>query len=93
MEPSVGKQLGIAIFFWIAYFTAVYLVCKFLYNRLRGQPPTHPDAPAVVHGKTSTRMAAWEERDRRLRRAFAAVGIILMILPLLIPIVLKGLFS
>lgn len=93
MELSTGKQLALAILFWVLYFLIVFYVCRFAYLKARGRPPAHPDAPAVIEGKPSTRMTVWRDRDQRLRRIFTAVGLILMVLPLLIPLLLKRLFS
>jgi hypothetical protein len=93
MEPSIVKQLGLAILVWILYFLVVFLACKFIYLRLRGRPPAHPDAPALAEGKPTTKMAVWRDRDRRLRRVFVAIGLFLMILPLFIPLLLKRLLS
>jgi len=93
MEPSILKQLGLAILIWILYFLIVFLASKFIYLRLRGLPPTHPDAPALAEGKPTTKIAVWRDRDRRLRRIFVAIGIILVVLPLFIPMILKRLLS
>jgi hypothetical protein len=93
MESSIFKQLGLAILFWILYFLIVFLACKFIYLRLRGLPPAHPDAPALAEGKPTTKIVVWQDRERRLRRVFVAIGVFLMILPLFIPLLLKRLLS
>ena len=93
MDPSVGKQLGIAVLVWTLYFLTIYFICNGLYLKLRGQPPKNPDAPVIVRGKPVPAVAAWQERDRRLRRLFLGIGAALMLLPLLLPFVFKRLFS
>jgi len=93
MEPSIGKQLGLATLAWILYFLIVFLVCNFIFIRLRGRPPKVPDAPVLVGGRPSTALAVWQERDRRLRRRMIVIGVGLMLLPLVLPLALKGLFS
>jgi hypothetical protein len=93
MEPSIGKQLGLATLVWIIYFLAVFLICNFIYIRLRGGPPRVPDAPVIVGGRPTTSLAVWQERDRRLRRLMIVIGVALMLLPLVMPLALKRLFS
>ncbi len=91
MEPSIGKQLGLATIAWTLYFLIVFLVCHFTYIKLRGGPPKNPDAPVLFQGKTAPALTIWQERDKRLRRLFFAIGAGLMFLPLVLPLVLKQL--
>ncbi|MBI3811524.1 MAG: hypothetical protein HY283_04890 [Nitrospirae bacterium] len=93
MEPSIGKQLGLATFVWILYFLVVFLVCNFVYIKLRGQPPKNPDAPVILRGRPAPDRTVWQEKDKRLRRLFIAIGAVLMLLPLLLPLALKRFFS
>lgn len=93
MEPSVGKQLGLAVFVWVLYFLIVFLVCNLVYLKLRGQPPRNPDASVIVRGRPTPAMTVWQERDKRLRRLFIAIGVALMLLPLLLPLALKRFFA
>ena len=93
MEPSIGKQLGLAILVWVLYFLIVFLVCNFVYLKLRGQPPKNPDAPVIVRGRPTSALTVWQEKDKRLRRLFIAIGAALMLLPLLLPLALKRLLS
>jgi len=93
MEPSIGKQLGLAILVWVLYFLIVFLVCNFVYIKLRGQPPKNPDAPVIVRGRPTSALTVWQEKDKRLRRLFIAIGAALMLLPLLLPLALKRLLS
>lgn len=92
MDPSIGKQLGLATIGWILYFLIVFLACNFIYVKLRGRPPKIPDAPVLVRGRPSTSLAVWQDRDRRMRRLMIAIGVGLMLLPLLMPLALKGFF-
>ncbi len=93
METSIGKQLGLAIFVWILYFLIVFLACSFIYIKRRGQPPKNPDAPVIIRGRPSSALTVWQEKDKRLRRLFIAIGAVLMLLPLLLPLALKWFFS
>lgn len=93
MEPSIGKQLGLAILVWTLYFLIVFLICNFVYIKLRGQPPKNPDAPVIVRGRPASALTVWQEKDKRLRRLFIAIGVTLMLLPLLLPLALKQFFS
>ena len=93
MEPSIGKQLGLAILVWVLYFLIVFLICNFVYIKLRGQPPKNPDAPVIVRGRPASALTVWQEKDKRLRRLFIAIGAALMLLPLLLPLALKRFFS
>jgi len=93
MEPSIGKQLGLATVVWTLYFLIVFFVCNIIYLNLRGRPPKNPGAPVIAQGRTATALTVWQERDRRLRRLFIAIGVVLMLLPLLLPLLLKRLFS
>lgn len=89
MEPSIGKQLGLATLVWILYFLFVFLVCNFVYIKLRGRPPKNPDAQVILRGRPAPALTDWQEKDKRLRRLFIAIGAVLMLLPLLLPLVLK----
>ncbi len=93
MEPSIGKQLGLATFVWILYFLIVFLVCNFVYLKLRGRPPKNTDAPVITQGRPAPALTVWQEKDKRLRRLFIAIGVTLMLLPLLLPLALKHLLS
>jgi hypothetical protein len=89
MEPSIGKQLGLAIIAWTLYFLVVFFLCNFIYRRLRGRPPKDPKATVLLRGRPASALTVWEEKDRRLRRLFIAIGVAGMLLPLLLPLVLK----
>ena len=91
-ESSVGLQLAFGIIGWTLYFLVVFFVCNFIYHRLRGKAPGIPSDPRVVGGKTTTALAAWQERDHRLRRLAVGIGITLMLLPLFLPSLLKILY-
>lgn len=91
MDSSIGKQLGLATFGWILYFLIIFFICNFTYIKLRGKPPKTPNAPVLVNGRTATALTVWQEKDQRLRRLFIAIAIALMLLPLLLPVVLKRL--
>lgn len=93
MEPSIGKQLGLATFAWILYFLSVFLICNSVYLKLRGRPPKNPDAPVILRGRPASALTAWQEKDKQLRRLFIAIGAALMLLPLLLPLALKQFFS
>jgi hypothetical protein len=92
MEPSIGKQLGLATIAWTLYFLIVFLLCNFIYRWLRGRPPKDPNAMILLRGRPASALTVWEEKDRRLRRLFIAIGVAVMLLPLLFPLVLKQLF-
>jgi hypothetical protein len=91
MEPSIGKQLGLATIAWTLYFLVVFLLCNFLYHRLQGRPPKDPNATVLLRGRPASALTVWQEKDRRLRRLFIAIGGAVMLLPLLLPLVLKQL--
>jgi hypothetical protein len=78
MEESVSRQFGIYLVFWIAYFAVVYSGCLWAYFRLLGRPPETGGTQA---------MAAWEEKERGLRRRFYRIGAALMLVPLLWPFI------
>ena len=88
-ESSVGLQLAFGIIGWTVYFLAVFFVCNFIYLRLRGKTPGRPNDPRGIHGKTPAALTAWQERDHQLRRLAVGIGITLMLLPLLLPSLLK----
>jgi hypothetical protein len=93
MESSIGKQLGLAILVWTLYFLIVFLICNFVYLKLRGQPPKNPDTPVIVRGKPVSALTVWQEKDKRLRCLFITIAVTLMLLPLLLPLVLKRFLS
>lgn len=93
MEPSLGKQIGLAVLGWILYFLAIFLICHFIYIRLRGKPPGKSAGQVILHGRPVSAETAWQDRDRRLRRRFIGIVIGLMLLPLFLPLILKTLFS
>jgi len=79
MEGNTSRQLAVYLIFWIAYFLVVYSGCVWAYLRLLGRPPGgEPSGPAK---------AAWEEKERGLRRRFYRVGGTLMLIPLLWPFI------
>jgi hypothetical protein len=78
MEGSVSRQFGVYLVFWIAYFTVVYSGCLWAYFRLLGKPPEDRGRQAL---------AAWEEKERSLRRRFYRIGAVLMLIPLLWPFI------
>lgn len=40
-------------------------------------------------GRTASAIVAWEERDRVLRKRFLGIGVVLMLMPLLLPFLLR----
>lgn len=93
MEPSFAKQMGLGILAWTVYFLAVFLICNWIYSRLSGKPPGNPNASVLKDGKTAQTVQVWEARDRRLRRVFIGIGVALIFLPLLLPFLLRWMFS
>ena len=89
MDGDSAKQLGLYLLFWIAYFLIVYAACFYVYRRLRGEPPQEGNRPVLVKGQTIPAKVFWEERDKRFRKIFLRVVMILMFVPLLLPLILR----
>lgn len=89
MEPITPPSLFLAILFWVIYFTVVALTCHTLYMKLRGEPPKSPNLTVMVDGKSVSAQAEWEARDKRLQRLFLGIAMVLVLLPLLLPWLLR----
>jgi len=89
MEPSIIKQLGLATIAWTLYFLIVFLGFNFIYHRMRGKPPKNPNTTVILRGRPTPALTLWLEKDRRLRLLFIALGLFVMLLPLLLPFILK----
>ena len=88
MEGS-AQQFGLYLLLWIVYFLIVFFGCTFFYmKRLKKLP-----VPGVVDsrlGKQKTlTQAQWDEIDRVLRKRMFQVGLVLMLVPLLLPILVR----
>jgi hypothetical protein len=84
MDGGAARQFGWYLLFWLAYFTIVYSSLMFLYLKRRGVPPGGSGSRTDTISK-----AAWEERDRVLRKKLVRIGFTLMVAPLLFPILLR----
>ena len=93
MDASVGKQLAFGIIGWTLYFLVIFFICHYVYLRLQGKAPGRSSALVIINGKTITALTAWEERSRKIRRSLIGVGVTLMLLPLILPAILKILYS
>jgi hypothetical protein len=93
MEGSAGRVFALYLLFWIVYFLILYAGLTYFYLRLRGKPPKEEGRLVIVEGRTMTAKAAWEERDRMLRRRFRTLGVVLILLPLFLPLLLLLLFG
>jgi hypothetical protein len=70
-------DLLISIGVWLVYFSLIFFPLRWVYDRVLGPRPSdrHVDRD---------RLAAWTERQKRLRRIVIGVGIGLAVLPLVI---------
>ncbi len=82
------KQLAVMVLFWLFYFSAVYFGARWLYRRLRGEPP-RDQARVLVGGRAVPAREAWEERDRRLRKTLFRVGVGLIFLPVVLRMLIE----
>lgn len=89
MNESAPRQFGFFLLFWILYFVIILVVCSFIYGRVREQPPKEGKRLVSWKGRTVTAVVAWEEKDRLLRKTFLRIGMGLMILPLILPLLLR----
>lgn len=64
---------------WLVYFSLIFFPLRWGYDRIVGpRPPDHP----------KDRLAAWVERQTKLRRRFIAVGVGLAVLPLVLRVLM-----
>ena len=89
MDGNVPRQFGIYLLFWILYFTVLSSICLYIYRRIRERPPKEGKRLVPWEGQTVTAGVAWEERDRLLRKKILRIGMGFMVLPLLLPLLLR----
>lgn len=92
MTTSPNLSLLFFLVFWVTYFLIIFFVGTRWYYKLRGTPPGSTAGLVIVNGKPVSALAAWQEKERRLKRRFLWGGLALAFSPLFVPI-LARLFS
>ena len=86
---GTAQQFGLYLLLWIVYFLIVFSGCTFFYlKRLKKLPG--PGVMVSHHGnQKALTQAEWDEMDRVLRKRVFRVGLVLMLVPLLLPIMVR----